>query len=365
MRIAVVHDYLNQYGGAERVVEVFRELYPDAPVYTSILDPERMPPALRGPGIHVSFMQDLPLVLRLFRWYLPVYPVAFECFDLSPYDVILSSSSAFAKGVKKRGRQLHICYCYTPMRFVWRYEDYIAREQFPGWLKALLRPILTPIKKWDLANTGGVDFFVAISKNVAERIRQIYGRESTVINPPVDTSFFRPSDVDGDHYLVVSRLSFYKRVDLAVDAFNELGLPLRIIGDGPAFSSLKARSRTNVEFLGRVPDYEVAKQMAECRALIFPGEEDFGLVPLEAMSAGRPVIAYYGGGAAETVIDGETGVFFRPQTAAALSSAVRRFASMRFSKDKIRHHAKRFDKAVFMEKISEFVKRRYEEKFSR
>lgn len=363
MKIAIVHDYLNQFGGAERVISVLNEIYPEAPIYTSIYDENMMPDNFKRMEIHASFMQKLPFVFPLFKAFFFLYPLAFESFNLSDYEVILSSSSAFAKGIKKTDEQLHLCYCYTPMRFVWRYEDYVKREEIPDWLKSILPLFLEPIKKWDLKNNQGIDAFIAISGTVAERIKRIYGRKSVIIYPPLDGSYFKPSNVDQDYYLVVSRLNHYKRVDIVVEAFNELDLPLKIIGDGPARKSLEKMARSNIEFLGRRRDEEAARYLAECRALIFPGEEDFGIVPLEAMSCGRPVIAYRAGGVLDTMIDGETGIFFSPQTPQALAQAVKRFKFEVFDKKKIREHALKFDKEVFKQKIKDFVKEKYEEKF--
>jgi glycosyltransferase involved in cell wall biosynthesis len=365
MRIAIVHDFLNQFGGAERVVSALNEVYPEAPIYTSIYDESRLPAYFKTMDIRTSFMQKLPLISRWFKAYFMLYPLAFESFDLAEYDVILSSSSAYAKGIKKRPGQLHICYCYTPPRFIWRYENYIEGEGLAGWLKRLLPFLLEPIKQWDLATSRRVDCFVAISREVARRVREIYGRESDIIYPPVETAFFQPSAVDRDYYLVVSRLNHYKRVDLVVEAFNRLGLPLKIIGDGPARQRLERQAGPHIEFLGRRPDAEVKRSLAECRALIFPGEEDFGIVPLEANAAGRPVIAYRAGGARETVIDGKTGIFFGEQTPAALVAAVERFKFAVFDKGAIRRHALQFDKNVFKKKIESFVRKKYEEKSAR
>lgn len=365
MKIAIVHDYLNQFGGAERVVEALHELYPDAPIYTSIYDRNRLPESFLRMDIRTSFMQNLPFVFSLYRYYLLLYPLAFGSFDLSEYDVVLSSSSAFAKGFRKCSGQLHICYCYTPMRFVYRFMEYVEREAFPWWLKKLLPLPLALIRQWDLAGNRGVDAFLAISGAIADRIKKIYGRESDIIFPPVETQFFRPSNIDRDYYLVVSRLNYYKRVDLAVEAFNELDMPLKIIGDGPARRGLEKLARSNVEFLGRLGDDQVACYLSECRALIFPGEEDFGIVPVEAMACGRPVIAYNAGGAKETVVDGKTGILFEPQAPAALARAVKRFTFEIFDKNRIREHALRFDKSVFMNKMEEFVRGKYEEKFGK
>ncbi len=362
MRLAIVHDFLNQFGGAERCIAALHELYPEAPVYTSLCDLRRLPEVFQRMDIRTSFMQRLPLAKRFHKYYFMFYPLAFERFDLSEYDVILSSSSAYAKGVKKRPGQLHICYCYTPARFIWRYDDYVSREQIAPLFKQFLPYLLEPLKQWDLANSRGVDHFLAISGAVAERIRRIYGRESDIIYPPVETGYFRPSAVDGDYYLIVSRLVPYKRLDLAVAAFNELDLPLKIVGGGPDRARLEKLARPNVEFLGRLPDAEVKRLLAECRALIFPGEEDFGIVPLEALAAGRPVIAFRAGGAAETLSDGETGVFFDAAEPRSLINAVNRFKFLVFDKEKLRARALKFDKRVFQTQIDRFIRRKYEEK---
>jgi len=323
MRIAIVHDYLNQFGGAERVVSALHEIWPDAPIYTSIYDRNKMPAVFQRMDIRTSFMQYFPFIFRWFKFYFLFYPLAFESFDLSEYDVILSSSSAFAKGIKKRPDQLHLCYCHNPMRFVWRYDDYVKKESLPALVKGLLPLVLDPVKRWDLQGVAGVDQFIANSRTVAERIKQTYGRESVIINPPVESGFFRPSTVSQDYFLVVSRLNAYKRIDLVVEAFTQLDLPLKVIGSGPDLKRLKRLAGPSVEFLGRRSDDDLEKYLAECQALIFPGEEDFGIVPLEAMACGRPVIAYRAGGAQETVVDGETGIFFAEQTVAALVAAVK------------------------------------------
>ena len=362
MRLAIVHDFLNQFGGAERCIAALHELYPEAPVYTSICDLRRLPEVFQRMDIRTSFMQRLPLASSFHKYYFMFYPLAFERFDLSEYDVILSSSSAYAKGVRKRPGQLHICYCYTPARFLWRYEDYVSRENLAPLFKQVLPFLLEPLKKWDLESSRGVDNFISISGAVAERVRRIYGRQSDIIYPPVETDYFRPANLDGDYYLIVSRLVPYKRLDLAVAAFNELDLPLKIVGGGPARARLERQARPNVEFLGRLPDEEVKRLLAGCRALVFPGEEDFGIVPLEALAAGRPVIAFRAGGAAETLRDGETGVFFDEAAPRSLVNAVNRFKFLAFDKDKLRAQALKFDKRVFQAKIDKFIRKKYEEK---
>lgn len=356
MKLALVHDYLNQAGGAERVVECLHEVFPSSPIFTSIYDRKRMPEIFRTMDIRTSFMQHLPFVMKQFKKYLPLYPSAFESFDLSAYDTILSSSSAWGKGIKKPKGAVHICYCHSPMRFVWMYEDYMEKEEYGALIRMILPPILKRLKKWDLKTTESVDHFIANSATTQKRIKLYYGRDSEVIHPPVDTSFFKPynSKIE-DCYLVVSRLNPYKHIDLAVEAFNELGLPLYVIGFGPDEKRLKRLAGPNIKFLGRLPDSEIVKHYSRCRAFILPGEEDFGLTPVEAQACGKPVIAYRAGGALESVVEGQTGVFFDKQEKESLIGAVRKFDGMSFDPARIRENALRFDKSNFKRKIKEFV----------
>jgi glycosyltransferase involved in cell wall biosynthesis len=359
MRIAIVHDYLNQMGGAEHVLLTLHEIFPEAPIYTSFYRPEDMPSAFRQLDIRTTFLQKLGALTRYPRHQklLPLYPIAFEQLDLREFDVVISNSSAWCKGVITREDARHICYCLSPMRFGWNTHEYLAGEQV-GWLaRKLLPPMLTWIRAWDVASSARVDEFIAISRVVADRIRKVYKRDAAIIYPPVDTGEFSHSDETDDYFLVVSRLVPYKRVDLVVDAFNRLGLPLRIIGDGRDRARLKAMAQTNVQFLGFVSDEERRDHFARCRALIFPGEEDFGLVPVETQASGRPVIAYAAGGALDTVVEGETGLFFAEQTVDALCEAVQRFDAMTFDTERISAHAAAFDTQVFKEMIAVLVAR--------
>ena len=359
MKVAIVHDYLNQFGGAERTVLAMHEAFPEAPIFTSIYNRAGLPKAFSEMDIRTTFMQRFPWVMKHYKSYLPIYPAAFASIKLDDYDVILSSSSAFAKGVKNDHGALHICYCYNPMRFVWRYEDYIRSEQIPLFLKRLLPLYLRQLKMWDVRTSAKVDHFVAISTVVARRILQFYGRDSEIIYPPVETGQFSISNEIEDYYLVVSRLKAYKRIDLVVEAFNKIGKPLKIVGEGDHGAVLRKMARSNIEFVGAASDEKLAHYYSRCRALIFPGEEDFGIVPVEAMASGRPVIAFGVGGALETVIDGETGLFFNAQTSDALIEAVQRSEKMSFDSRKIREHARSFSKETFKANIKAFVEKKY------
>ena len=357
MRIAILHDYLNQMGGAENVLHTLHEIFPQAPIYTSFYRPEAMPPAFREFDIRTTFLQKFGPFTRYPRHQklLPLYPVAFEHLDLREFDVVLSNSSAWCKGVITREDAWHICYCLSPMRFAWNTHEYLAGEQV-GWLsQKILPPMLTWIRAWDVTNSARVDDFVAISRAVAARIRKLYKRESTILYPPVDTTQFSPSNEIDDYFLVVSRLVPYKRVDLVVQAFNRLRLPLRIIGDGRDRARLEAMAQSNVQFLGYVSNEERRRQFSQCQALIFPGEEDFGLVPVETQASGRPVIAYAAGGALDTVVEGETGLFFLEQKVEALCEAIERFNAMAFSAEQIAAHAATFDTHIFKEKLASLV----------
>lgn len=247
------------------------------------------------------------------------------------------------------------------MRFVWRYEDYVKKESFPAIFKAVLPMMLLPVKQWDLQTAGNVNQYIANSQTVAERIQRIYGRDSVIINPPVDCNLFVPKAFDLDYFLVISRLNAYKRIDLVVEAFNQLELPLKIVGDGPCRRALQEKAKANIEFVGRLPDQQLAECLSACRALIFPGEEDFGIVPLEAMACGRPVIAYDAGGARETVVAGKTGLFFEQQTAQALVKVIKEFQFMTFEKVVIRQQAAQFSQEIFAEKIKSLVNQKYQQ----
>ena len=357
LRIALVHDWLNQHGGAERVLEVLHDLFPQAPIYTSFYEPSRLPDFYRDWDIRTTWMQRLPLARRYHQPFLPLYPFAFGNLDLSGYDLILSNSSGFCHGVPRPGGAVHLNYCLTPPRFLWSSETYLARERWGDIVRWPLTPMLALLRRWDVASVRSVSAFAGISQAVVERIRRCYGREAALIYPPVDTEAFAPipeREVE-DYYLIVGRLVPYRRIDLAIAACNRLQLPLVIVGEGRARGALEAKAGPTVRFLGRQPAAEVARLVALCRAFIFPGEEDFGIAPVEAQAAGRPVIAYAAAGSLETVVDGETGVLFREPTVESLMEAIERGRGIAFDPGRLRQHARQFDAAVFRERISAFV----------
>ncbi len=355
MHLALVHDWLNQIGGAEDVLEVLVGMFPRAPIYTSMYWREGMPETYRAWNIRITWMNHLPGIYRHHQPYLPLYPLAFARLDLSGYDLVLSNKSGFCHGVRA-GEAAHICYCLTPTRYVWDFDAYAAREALPPVLRTVLRPLVALLCRWDYQAAQRVDHFVAISTEVQARIRRTYGRDSVVIHPPVDSARFRPAPTHDDYYLIVSRLIPYRRIDLAVRAFNQLGLPLVIAGDGRDREALEALAGPTITFLGRVPDEDLPVLFARCRAYVLPGEEDFGIAPVQAQAAGRPVIAYGAGGALDTVIDGATGVFFREPTPEALVAAVRTFDSNAIDSHVCRANAERFAVEVFKEKLSQFIR---------
>ncbi len=354
-KIALVHDYFIQMGGAERVAAAMHDSFPASPIYTTVALPHRLPAELRSADIRTSPMQWLPGIENRFRQYFMLYPFAVEQFDLADFDLILSSSSGYAKGVRRRSDAVHVCYCHTPMRWVWRYEDYVERESFGSAARSVLPFALWGLRKWDLRAAQQPNYYIANSQLVADRIKQVYDREAVVIPPPIEVDRFHPtSDID-DYYLVLSRLVPYKRIDLAIEACKKLDRRLLIVGDGPDRGRLEKLAGPRTEFLGRQPDQQVALYASRCRALLFTGEEDFGMVPLEVNAAGRPVIAYRGGGAMETVVEGITGVFFEKPESSALVAAIEEFESRIWNQSLLRQHAEKFDQKVFAYRVLQFL----------
>ncbi|BAK80608.1 glycosyltransferase [Candidatus Arthromitus sp. SFB-rat-Yit] len=361
MNIALVHDWLPFMGGAERVITNFLELFKNAPIYTSVYNKDRLEGILKDANIYGSFLQKFRSARKDHRKFLPLMPTAFETFDLNKYDVVLSSSSSCAKGIVTNPNTCHICYCHSPMRYGWEfYYEYI--ENSGKFKRFITKYIMNYMRIWDNVSSDRVDYFIANSKNVANRIWKHYRRDSVVIHPPVRSRFFEVCDKKQDYFLIVSRLQEYKKVDLAIEVFNELNMPLIIIGEGPLKEKLvKKVKHDNIKFLGRQSDDVVKKYYREARAFLFPGEEDFGITSLEAQCSGTPVIAYGKGGALETVVHEKTGLFFYDQTISSLKSAINEFCKMEFNSEEIRVHAEKFDEEIFKFKISNFVYDKVEE----
>lgn len=357
MKIALAHDWLNQIGGAEDVLNALTRAYPASPVFTSIFAKTLMPPHYQDWDIHTLWLDRLPGIYRRHQVWLPLYPLAWHRLRLEGYDVILSNKSGFCHGLRFPPESLHICYCLTPTRYVWQLDNYLAGEDLGSAASALLRPLVAILRRWDYAAAQRVSHFIAISRAVQARVKRFYGRESTVIFPPVDTARFASLAAEPveDYYLVVSRLIPYKRIDLAVKAATALGLPLKIAGAGRDESRLRAFAGDTVEFLGFVPDADLPRLMARCKALIFPGLEDFGIAPVQAQAAGRPVIAYGGGGALDTVAPGVTGEHIAELTVNSLTEAWRNFDPRAYNPHEIRKRARKFDESVFSQRLTTFV----------
>jgi glycosyltransferase involved in cell wall biosynthesis len=354
--IGIFHDNLAQMGGAERVTQGLTKALPGAALHTTLAARSRLIPELRDREIRTTWMQHLPAPGRLYRHYFLLYPFAVEGVDLRAYDLIVTSCFGYAKGVKRRADALHVCYCHTPMRWAWRYDDYVSRETLGVVQRYILPWLIKPLRSWDLRASKRPDYFIANSAAVASRIRHFYHRESVVIPPPIDLERFRVTTTPGDFYLVVSRMVAYKRIDLAIRACNLLHRRLVIIGDGPDRQRLERLGGPTIEFRGRQPDAAVTQALSECRAVLFCGEEDFGMVPLEANASGRPVVAWKGGGALETVREGETGVFFTTATPESLAGAIQDLEVRTWDPQVLRSHAAQFDQPIFIQRIREFLR---------
>lgn len=358
MRVALIHYWLVNMRGGERVLKALCEMFPQADIFTHVYDPARTSEAIRAHRIQTSFISKLPFARRHYQKYLPFMPRALEQIDLRGYDLVISSESGPAKGVIPMPGALHVCYCHSPMRYIWDlYPEYqasagfLARQMFPG--------IAHRLRTWDVTSAARVDEFVANSGFVASRIRKYYRRESEVIHPPVAIEAFEamPLEPPADYYLAAGEFVGYKRFDIAVDAFTRMGKRLLVIGDGEQRKALEKRAGPTVEFLGRVDFAALKTHFARARALVFPGEEDFGMVPVEVMAAGRPVIALGRGGALDTVVDGETGTLFTEQSIDGLIDAVARFEAMTFDPQALRAHARRFGMAQFRNGMLDVIRR--------
>ncbi len=347
-RLSLVHDFLIQMGGAERVVEVMAEAFPSAPIFTSATFGSNLFPAFRSARVRNTWMQHLPGMGKHHKKLFFLYPLAFKSLRLFQTEIAWISSSSFSKWIPKPPGTRFVCYCHTPPRFFWNPDDYLENEIRNPLLRQAVR-LMMPLFRWsDRRQSRKVDLFIANSRNVQQRIRECYGRDSIVVYPPVDVDRFQVGERSGDFYLIVSRLVAYKRIDLAVKAFTASGKKLVIVGDGPDRDRLEAMAGPSVSFLGRAPDETVTEMMATCRGYVFPGSEDFGITPVEAQACGKPIIAYRDGGALETVIENETGVFFDQPKPESLIEAVDRFEAIAWDKRRIRENAERFSEQRFI-----------------
>jgi glycosyltransferase involved in cell wall biosynthesis len=356
MKVAIVHYWLVGMRGGERVIEALCDLYPQADIFTHVYVPDMISEKIHKHKIIPSFINSLPRAPRMYKTYLPLMPMALEHFDLRGYDLIISSESGPAKGVLAPADAVHVCYCHTPMRYIWNmYHDY---RDGAGWLTRAMMPMVSHyLRMWDVTSAHRVDSFVANSATVAARIRRYYGVSAEVIYPPVDIEAFQVAESTkiGDFYLMVGELVSYKRPDLAVEAFNKMGAKLVVIGGGEMLDELRRIAGPTVSILGQQPFEVLRDHYARCQALVFPGEEDFGMVPVEAMASGRPVIAFGRGGAMETVVDGETGIFFGEQSVEAIAAAIKRFRNFTVDSTKISEHARKFGTDHFLAKFKKHV----------
>jgi glycosyltransferase involved in cell wall biosynthesis len=343
-------------GGAERVIALWHRLFPNAPIYTTIVDRSKLMDELKDADIRETWMQNIPGILKGFKLFFWLYPLAIRSIKLNGYDLVLSSSSAYAKGVRAPEGAIHVCYCHTPMRFAWDFDVYIQGMRAPHWLKWLAKAAVRPLRWWDTATSSRVHRFIANSSEVRRRIERCYNRQSTVIFPPVDVHRFNPSPLPiGDYFLVVSRLVSYKRIDLAVEACTRLGKRLVVIGGGPDLARLQALAGPTVEFKGRLPDWQVVDYMKRCKAFLFPGLEDFGITPLEANACGRPVIAFRGGGALDTLRPGVSGLYFDSQTVESITDTLVQFEQETWNGEAIRAHAEAFSEERFVRELMGFI----------
>lgn len=360
MKIALVHDYLAQDGGAERVLKAFHEIWPEAPIFV-LFNKKGSVQGLGDATIHESFLRFLPFGRTHYQWYLPLMPLATENYNLHEFDIVISSTSAFAKGVLTRPNTLHICYCHTPTRYLWTdTHEYIAELKYNRLIKYFLPALIHRLRMWDKGSVDRVDHFVANSQTVKKRIAKYYRQPSDVIYPPADTKNFYISKNFENYFLTGGRIVPYKRFDLVVEVFNRLKLPLKIFGSGPDLERLKKIAKPNIQFVGRVNDVEKAELMSKAKAFIHPQVEDLGITPIESMASGRPVIAYGVGGVTETVIPGKTGVFFQEQKWESLLDVVLKFDPAAWDSQAIRAHAEKFSEEKFKENIKTYVNEKYE-----
>lgn len=361
MKLALVHDWMNQIGGAEDVLDELMQDYPSAPIYTSIYDRVHMPQHWQARHIKTLWLDRLPGIYRHHQRYLPLYPLAWAGLDLSEYDVVLTNKSGFCHGLQVGADTLHICYCLAPTRYVWQFEHYAQRESLGKSVQLAVKSLLPWMRWWDYRAAQQVHHFIAISRDIQQRIKTYYKRDSEIIYPPVDVKKrFVPSHSHGDYFLSLGRLVPYKRVDLIVEACTRLGLPLKVGGTGRDLERLKSIAGETVEFLGFVPDEQLPELFANCKAFVFPGFEDFGITPVQAQATGRPVIAYAAGGALDTVVDGVTGMHVHAQTVEAFMQVLQAFDESDYNSEVIRQHALQFDREVFNTKIQQMIEEKWQ-----
>jgi glycosyltransferase involved in cell wall biosynthesis len=364
-RVAIVHEWFTSMRGGEKCVEALCEVFPQATLFALLHVPGSVSPTIEQMSLQTSFVQHLPFALRHYRHYLPLFPLAASRLDLRDFDCVISSNHCVAKGVRASPQALHICYCHTPMRYIWsQYDQYFGPGRAGLVTRIGMRMVVNSLRRWDLRTARNPHHYIANSENVRKRIKDLYGRDADVIYPPVDTGALPLSDRDDGFFLIVSALVAYKNIKLAVETFNRLGLPLIVIGDGPELRHLRALAKPNVQFRGWEPDEIVHDHLARCRALVFPGEEDFGIVPVEAMACGKPVIAYARGGALETVREQaaeRTGVLFHEPVVDSLAEAVKSLGAIRFDPRILRSFALRFDREVYKRSMKDYILRRWRE----
>ena len=356
LKVALVHDWLTGQRGGEKVLELFCEIFPEAPIFTLFHFPGSQIKSIEEKEIFTSFLQRMPFIRRKYRSYLPLFPLAVELFDLQDFDMVISSSHSVAKGVIPRPDALHVCYIHSPVRYAWnQYFAYFSPQKL-GFISRKIIPFpIHKLRLWDESSSHRVDHFIANSRTTARRVQKYYRRQSDVIHPPADSDFFQPGDQQEDYFLIVSALVPYKKIDLAIQTFNQNGKTLKIVGQGPEYKRLKKISKANIQFLGSIDEDSLLKAYQRARALIMPGEEDFGINALEAQACGIPVISYARGGALETVIPGETGLFFSDLSVDSLLGALDKLESIKFNKETIRAHAQNFSREKFKERISAFL----------
>ena len=360
-KIALVFDWMTNPGGAEKVNLTLHKMFPQAPIFTSIFNTK----ALKGfekAAITTSFIQNLPFAKTKHQLYLSFMPYAYELFDLSNYDIVISSSHSCAKGIITKPETMHVCYCHTPMRYAWdNWHAYIREYKMNPILKRIGKKRIHKLRMWDKVSSSRVDYYIANSNTTKKRIEKYYNRQATVIHPMITASKYKIADKTRGYFLAVGRLIPYKKFDLIVETFNRIGLPLKIAGTGNMEAELKRQAKGNIEFLGYVSNKELRKLYSECEALIFPQVEDFGIIPLEAMASGRPVIALEEGGALDTVIEGKTGIFFEKQTPLHLKKTIETYQETKktFKPENLQHHAKFFDKKEFSKNLMSYLKEKW------